>query len=428
MTLLDRRTRTPASGSTEGQAGRSHWSSFARVTLVVEGLATAFLVTLHGAPIWQALRAVAVLLVFGVALWWNPSRESWWHGVRSCVFGSLGVATGTGTGAIHLAKHGDAPTTVAGLAVLATGLVLLVVGAVILIGRARRWWKLLSIPIAYVVLEVGLFPLTMAVGACNVPRGSLGQSTPAKYGLTYESVSLPATDGITLSGWYVPSHNGAAVVVVAGSGSTRQGVLAQGSAVARHGYGVLFLDNRGHGSSSGTAMDFGWYGNQDLGGAVTWLASRPDVTGGRIAVLGESMGGEEAIGALGSNPAIRAVVAEGVTGRVASDHAWLPSTAAGYLMRAEDWVTYNTADLLTSASEPPSLTTSLRAASPRPVLLIAGKDELQAGRYFRNASPSNVQLLEFTDAAHTAGLQTHPVLWTERVISFLSTSLEPAGR
>ena len=429
MTVLDHPTRTDAprtasaAGAPQTPTGRSPRFSLLQVTIAVEGVATAYLVALHGTPLWQVVRAVVVLVAVGVALWWQPSRESWVCGVRTGLLGFVGVAIGAGIGAIHLAKHGDAPTTVAGLIVLASGLILLAASAVVLIRRAHRWWRLLALPVAYVVLELGLFPVTMGVGASNIAHGALGSNSPATYGLPYQSVDVPATDGVTLAGWYVPSRNGAGVVVVAGSGSTREGVLAQGAVLATHGYGVLFLDNRGHGASGGNAMDFGWYGNQDLGGAVTWLANRPDVTGGRVAVLGESMGGEEAIGALGSNPAIRAVVAEGVTGRIAADHAWLPSTLAGYLMRAEDWVTYNTANMLTGASEPPSLASSLRAASPRPVLLIAGKDEVQAGRYFRNASPSNVQLLQLNDAAHTAGLQVHRALWTERVISFLNTSL-----
>ena len=429
MTVLDQRTGiraprpAPAPGAPETPGRRPRRSSFLQVTIAVEGVATAYLVAIDGTPLWQVVRGVVVLLAFGVAVWWHPHRESWWNGIRCAVPGFFGMAIGAGIGAMHLAKHGDAPTTVSGLVVLATGLILLVGGTVVLIRRAHRWWRMLALPIAYVVLEIGLFPVTMGIAASNVPPGALGSNTPADYGLSYQSVSVTATDGIALSGWYVPSRNGAAVVVVAGSGSTREGVLAQGAVLARHGYGVLFLDNRGHGVSGGNAMDFGWYGDQDLGGAITWLASRPDVTGGRLGVLGESMGGEEAIGALGSNPAIRAVVAEGVTGRIASDHAWLPSTPAGYVMRVESWVTYSTANLLTGAREPASLVSSLRAAASRPVLLISGRDEIQAGQYFRKASPTNVRLLQLTDTGHTAGLQTHPALWSEQVINFLNASL-----
>lgn len=92
-------------------------------------------------------------------------------------------------------------------------------------------------------------------------------------------------------------------------------------------------------------------------------------------------------------------------------------------MRVESWVTYSTANLLTGAREPASLVSSLRAAASRPVLLISGRDEIQAGQYFRKASPTNVRLLQLTDTGHTAGLQTHPALWSEQVINFLNASL-----
>ena len=42
----------------------------------------------------------------------------------------------------------------------------------------------------------------------------------------------------------------------------------------------------------------------------------------RIGVLGESMGGEEAIGAMEADPRLRVAVAEGTTNRTAEDRGW----------------------------------------------------------------------------------------------------------
>jgi len=52
-------------------------------------------------------------------------------------------------------------------------------------------------------------------------------------------------------------------------------------------------------------MDFGWWGGRDITAAVSYLTRQPDVQHGKIAVLGLSMGGEQAIAALGSDPRIR---------------------------------------------------------------------------------------------------------------------------
>ena len=128
---------------------------------------------------------------------------------------------------------------------------------------------------------------------------------------------------MSLAGWYVPSANGAAVVLLHGAGSTRSDVLPQAAVLARAGFGVLLVDARGHGGSGGRAMDFGWHGDADIAAATDYLAARPDVDADRIGAVGMSMGGEEAIGATATNRLLRAVVAEGATARTAADEAWL---------------------------------------------------------------------------------------------------------
>ena len=155
-------------------------------------------------------------------------------------------------------------------------------------------------------------------------------------------------------------------------------------------------------------MDFGWWGERDLWGAVSYLESRADVSNGRIAILGESMGGEEAIGAMGSDSRVRAVVAEGVTVRTFADNARLGSGPSSAISRFQSWITYTTAGILSRAPQPPTVRTSLRQAYPRPVLIIAGRDEITAGHYFKSGSPTNVQLAEMQDAAHTVSEPTQP--------------------
>jgi dienelactone hydrolase len=170
----------------------------------------------------------------------------------------------------------------------------------------------------------------------------------AARGLTYRDVTFAASDGVRLSAWYVPSTNHAAVVAVPGSGSTRTGTLDQAAVLAGHGYGVLMADPRGQGRSGGRAMDAGWYGDRDIGAAVTFLQHQPGVDPNRVGVLGLSMGGEEAIGAT-ANPAIRAVVAEGATHRTAADKAgYLPGGITGAMQRGMDRLTYAAAALVSS--------------------------------------------------------------------------------
>lgn len=71
---------------------------------------------------------------------------------------------------------------------------------------------------------------------------------------------------------------------------------------------------------------------------------------------------------------------------------------------------------------------AIRAAVPRPVLIIVGgatADETVAARWFQAASPATVQLWVVPHAGHTQGLATVPRAWEARVIRFLNAALKP---
>lgn len=256
----------------------------------------------------------------------------------------------------------------------------------------------------------------------------MAQHPPPHRRPDHRDVEFPASDGTPLAGWYVPSRNGAAVVLLHGAGSTRSNVLDHAVVLARRGYGVLLYDARGHGDSGGRAMDFGWYGDDDIAGAVSFLLQQTEVDDRRIAAVGMSMGGEQAIGALATVDGLRAVVAEGATNRVAADKAWQSDEFGfrGALSEQLDRLTYTFVDLLTEAGRPISLHDAVRAGAPRPVLLIAAgevPDEARAGRYIQSASPSSVALWVVPGTSHTGALATHPAEWEARVVAFLDDAL-----
>lgn len=155
----------------------------------------------------------------------------------------------------------------------------------------------------------------------NAPRPTV-ERTPADVGLSFVDVALSTADGEMLAAWYVASRNGAAVVVRHGSGSTRSDVVDHAAVLADDDFGVLMVDARGYGDSTGDVMALGWHGDDDIDAATDNLAARADVEPTRIGALGISMGGEEAIGAVGTNDVLRAV-AEEATGRRRDDLAWL---------------------------------------------------------------------------------------------------------
>jgi pimeloyl-ACP methyl ester carboxylesterase len=382
-----------------------------------------------GSPAWQLLRVVVVaalaVAAFGALRRGDRSRRP------GTVFtiGVVGVAVGVGIGLPHLAKNGLHLLTVAGLLSLAGGIVLLGWGAATLVRAARPWWRALVVPALLATVFVVVWTLGQAVAVTNSPRTAVGDSTPADVGLDYRDVAFETVDGVSLSGWYVPSSNGAAVVLLHGAGSTRASVLDHAGVLARHGYGVVLFDARGHGRSGGRAMDFGWYGDEDTSAAVSFLESQPDVDDGRIAAVGMSMGGEEAIGAAAADRRIRAVVAEGATNRVVADKSWLSEEYGwrGAIQEGIEWLTYSITDVLTDADPPIALHDAVAEAAPHPALLIAAGDvtsEGQAASYIASASPETVDVWVVPDSAHTGALDAHPDEWERRVTTFLDDALD----
>ncbi|MGZ5398379.1 MAG: alpha/beta hydrolase [Nocardioides sp.] len=356
-------------------------------------------------------------------------RNSRLAGMIAFGVGMAATAAGAGIGIRHLLKTGLTLGTVTGLTLLACGLALLGYAAAVAWRTMRGWWRLTLVPVVVVVGQVVLSS-AVAVMYAVVPPTELGAGTPADQGLTYREVTFTTSDGAELSAWFIPSRNGAAVVLKHGAGSTRTSTLRHAGVLARHGYGVLMTDARGHGRSGGTGMDIGWYGDLDTTAAVTFLSRQEDVAPSRIGVVGLSMGGEEAIGAAAVDPRIAAVVAEGATGRTAADNDDVrPEDDASALEQGVDWWTYGLTDLLTGASPPASLRSSVVAAGDTEFLLIVAgtvEEESLAAASMRSAAPERVQVWSVPGAGHTQGLGTTPEEWERRVVGFLDQELGAA--
>jgi uncharacterized protein len=413
------------------KAGESHGSRtilVLRVAALIEGLALTTIVGLTGSLAWQAVRVLLVAGLIALAVWGLGAQQRAVRGAVALLLGLNGTVVGIGIGIMHVTHDTLDLTAVAGLACLAIGLMLLGFGSVALVRAMPGWWKLLTIPAALVLLLFVLYPMPNALYATNVPRPTVGTATPADRELDFVDAEFVTTDDVTLSGWYLPSSNGAAVVLLHGASSTKTAVLDQATVLAEHRYGVLLYDARGHGRSAGTAMDFGWYGDLDIAAALSYLESRPEVDPARLGAVGMSMGGEQVVGAAATDTRIRAVVGEGVTGRGFADKGWLPRHWRGWVQRGIDATLYGTADLLTDASPPISLRDAVTAAAPTPVLLIAGgatmgNAEEDADRWIQAGSPSTVDLWVVPDTGHTAALRTEPEEWRATVLGFLDNEL-----
>ena len=137
----------------------------------------------------------------------------------------------------------------------------------------------------------------------------LPDETPADYNLPFEDVEVTNGDGMKLVGWFIPSENGAVIMMQHGYKATRKEMLNEAQILHKHGYGVLITTVRAHDYSEGEFISLGVYEMSDMEAWYQYLISRDDINPNKIGILGNSYGGMLAIQYAAQNENIKAVVA-----------------------------------------------------------------------------------------------------------------------
>jgi dipeptidyl aminopeptidase/acylaminoacyl peptidase len=106
-------------------------------------------------------------------------------------------------------------------------------------------------------------------------------------GLT--EITFQGADRQRLAGWYAPPENGAAIILVHGTGAERSSLLLETGFLAAAGFGVLAMDLPGQGASAGRTR-WGVPERRAIRAAVDWLSARDEVDPRRIGGFGLSMG------------------------------------------------------------------------------------------------------------------------------------------
>jgi pimeloyl-ACP methyl ester carboxylesterase len=260
-----------------------------------------------------------------------------------------------------------------------------------------------------------VMPVALALMATHAPRWPIHESS---LGIAHEEVRIAAPGGRELSAWYVPSRNGAAVLLSHGSGGSRARVTDHVRMLSRHGYGVLALDLPGNGESEGHSNGFGDNAQPALDAALDYLTRRPDVRPARIAGFGLSLGAEVQLEAAAHDTRLRALVADGATRPMDGDRVDEPPLA----QRVSTALGLQAKRAIGGMRPARSLLEYIPAIAPRPVLLVAGggfPDEIAANRMYRDAGGPSVDLWELPGAGHTAGLKTYPAEYERRTVGFL---------
>ncbi len=123
-------------------------------------------------------------------------------------------------------------------------------------------------------------------------------------------VSFPSRSGAIVPGWYRPGSERAAILILHGLGGTREQLARIGRFLNDEGWGILVIDQRGHGEHPLNLTTFGRAESEDALGAIDWLRQRDDIDPDRIGIYGASLGATTCIHAASMDPDLACAVAD----------------------------------------------------------------------------------------------------------------------
>lgn len=285
------------------------------------------------------------------------------------------------------------------------------------------WLKLGSFTVF--ALYIAYFILAVEYSVRPAPSDVCCQ-TPADAGFAYETVQFTGGDGVTLTGWYIPSQNGAAVILLHGYDANRLQMLKHSNYLAQHGYGVLLYDLRGHGGSGGDKRAVGWPDVPDVAAAVTFLTDKPEIEANRIGIFGFSVGGQIAIRAAAELESLQAVVSDG-SAMVDNRDSPLPNSVMEGVFYVGNFVFYKGMALRSGMPAPASVRETIGNIAPRSILLVAtgGADgiEQRINKAYFEAAQEPKQLWGIPEAGHGTGFRSRPEEYETQLITFFDEAL-----
>ncbi|HET9910834.1 MAG TPA: alpha/beta fold hydrolase [Anaerolineales bacterium] len=240
-----------------------------------------------------------------------------------------------------------------------------------------------------------------------------------------EEVTFEGGDDLMMSGWKVPSQNGATVILLHGYGGNRTMMLWHAKQFADAGYGVLMYDERASGESEGTRRSYGWEDPPDVLGAVRYIEMGSGHDGEHIGIVGCSIGAQIALQSAAYYTELDAVWADGASSVRARDLPPPGNPIMALLVLGNyslDWAY----ELKLGIDAPPPMIEIIGDITPRPIMLVGGgqphplvgsEGDFMIPRYAHYAGP-NAQVWVIPEATHCDGPARRPDEYAERMIEF----------
>jgi dipeptidyl aminopeptidase/acylaminoacyl peptidase len=178
--------------------------------------------------------------------------------------------------------------------------------------RARSVIRVLVVSYAVIcsLLAIFLGELAFRPLRVHVSEHQSAEDTAARFGAALRNVSVTASDGTRLQGWFVrpAKANGDAVILLHGVAGNRQGMMGFARLFLSNGFAVLVPDSRAEGDSEGDFPTYGLKESDDVHWWFDWLVMQQNPK--CVFGMGESMGAAILLQAVEEEKRFCAVVAE----------------------------------------------------------------------------------------------------------------------
>ncbi len=194
--------------------------------------------------------------------------------------------------------------------------------------------------------------------------------------LPIERVTFETSDGLTISGWFLPDDSSDSTVVIChGSGANKGNFIEYLALFHDQGFSSLIFDARAHGDSDGHTSTFGLFETRDVRAAVDWLKRERPRKARHVFGLGSSMGAMTLVRAAADDDRIEAIVLDSCFASaplLADQH----TQRFGMLGRAYAKLVLASMSLHAGASMwDLDALEAIAKIAPRPVFLIHGEDD-----------------------------------------------------
>lgn len=129
---------------------------------------------------------------------------------------------------------------------------------------------------------------------------------PEEFGLKSEDITFESTDGLKLSGWFIPHNKSKDAIIVMHGYPANKADLLPVALFLNKKYNVFLFDFRSFGQSEGSYTTAGFKEVRDLEGAIKFLKEKKKIK--NIGTFGFSLGG--AVALMGKSKEINAIVAD----------------------------------------------------------------------------------------------------------------------